>query len=201
MFYKWISPYIFLIDAASGGAFDWAKGKAGIKYSFAPELRPATARQGGFILPPSQIVPNGQEIWAAFVAIADSLISKDYHYWNWGCLYCVLFDCELCAQIPIRNKNSNKISLSFVFLLRIPRNGLCQNKMITKKGMVIFLAKITVICFCQNSKNMLQPVMLAATEMILTILLNYCRQKHSLRNISRGNVIPNINNNSPSIIL
>ena len=49
---------------------DWAKFR-GIRWTYAPELRPATAIEGGFIIP---AVPNiresGAEIFAAFAAMA-----------------------------------------------------------------------------------------------------------------------------------
>ena len=57
---------LWLSDPATGGSYDWAKGVAGIKYSYTIELRD----QGdyGFLLPSSQIVPTGMETWAALQA-------------------------------------------------------------------------------------------------------------------------------------
>jgi murein tripeptide amidase MpaA len=59
-----------ILYVASGGSFDWTKAKLDMAYSYAPELRPATAAQGGFEIPPSNIEPSGREIFAAVVAVA-----------------------------------------------------------------------------------------------------------------------------------
>jgi hypothetical protein len=59
-----------ILYVASGGSFDWAKEKNGQTYAYSPELRPATAAQGGFDIPPSNIVPSGNEIFAAIVTVA-----------------------------------------------------------------------------------------------------------------------------------
>lgn len=57
------NPFNFLrpllTDAAAGGADDWAKGSAKIKYSYTIELRD-TGRKG-FLLPSDQIIPTGEE--------------------------------------------------------------------------------------------------------------------------------------------
>jgi hypothetical protein len=57
-----------ILYVAAGGSFDWFKAKLNIAYSYAPELRPATAAQGGFEIPASNITPSGAEIFAAVVA-------------------------------------------------------------------------------------------------------------------------------------
>nr|CAD7259241.1 unnamed protein product [Timema shepardi]CAD7570359.1 unnamed protein product [Timema californicum] len=57
-----------LLYTAPGGSDDWAKGVAGIKYSYSIEL-PDTGDYG-FVLPANQIEPVGQETWAAVKAIA-----------------------------------------------------------------------------------------------------------------------------------
>jgi len=59
-----------ILYVASGGSFDWAKEKNGMKYAYSPELRPATANQGGFDIPASNIIPSGREIFASVVAVA-----------------------------------------------------------------------------------------------------------------------------------
>ncbi|XP_060072712.1 carboxypeptidase B-like [Ylistrum balloti] len=61
-----------ILYAVSGGTYDWAKAKAGVKYSYTYELRPATASsaQSGFIIGEEQIVPSGEEVWASLVTIA-----------------------------------------------------------------------------------------------------------------------------------
>ncbi|XP_063243270.1 carboxypeptidase B-like [Bacillus rossius redtenbacheri] len=57
-----------LMYTSAGGSDDWAKGAAGVKYSYSVEL-PDTG-QHGFVLPAAQIEPVGQETWAAVKAIA-----------------------------------------------------------------------------------------------------------------------------------
>ena len=49
-------------DPYSGGSADWAQGWAGIKYSYVTELRDEGVY--GFLLPPEEILPTGQEVWA-----------------------------------------------------------------------------------------------------------------------------------------
>ena len=43
--------------------------------TFTMELRPATSGGGGFILPPAQIVPTGEENMAGFVVYAERVLS------------------------------------------------------------------------------------------------------------------------------
>jgi len=64
-----------ILYVASGGSFDWAKDANGMTYSYGPELRPATQAQGGFDIPATNIIPSGEEIFAAFVAIARAVPS------------------------------------------------------------------------------------------------------------------------------
>ncbi|XP_033725599.1 carboxypeptidase B-like [Pecten maximus] len=61
-----------ILYAASGGTYDWAKLKAGVKYSYTYELRPAEAswNQSGFIVGEDQILPSGEEVWASLVTVA-----------------------------------------------------------------------------------------------------------------------------------
>lgn len=61
--YKYGNVYT-TVYPASGGSNDWTYGSPGIVYSFAVELRPETANQGGFLLPAIEIIPQGQEIMA-----------------------------------------------------------------------------------------------------------------------------------------
>lgn len=56
---------------STGSSDDWAKGKAGIKYSYTVELRDKGSH--GFLLPASQILPTGREMFAAVRAIARAL--------------------------------------------------------------------------------------------------------------------------------
>lgn len=64
----------FFSDAVSGASNDWAKAVAGVKYAYAYEFRPATQlERSGFILPPEEIVPNSEEVFASLVAMADEV--------------------------------------------------------------------------------------------------------------------------------
>jgi len=56
-----------ILYVASGGSFDWAKETNQQAYAYSPELRPATAGQGGFDIPASNILPSGREIFASVV--------------------------------------------------------------------------------------------------------------------------------------
>lgn len=61
-------------DAVSGASNDWAKAVAGVQYAYAYEFRPATQlKRSGFILPPEEIVPNSEEVFASLVAMADEV--------------------------------------------------------------------------------------------------------------------------------
>ncbi|XP_045542931.1 carboxypeptidase A2 isoform X2 [Papilio machaon] len=57
---------------ASGMSHDWAKARAGIKFSYHVDLRDSIGRHG-FLLPGSQIVPTARETWQAVKAIVDNL--------------------------------------------------------------------------------------------------------------------------------
>ncbi|XP_073979779.1 carboxypeptidase B-like isoform X2 [Rhodnius prolixus] len=61
------SPTLFY--ARSGSSDDWAKGRAGVKYSFTIELR--DKGDYGFLLPASQIIPTGRETFAALKSWAE----------------------------------------------------------------------------------------------------------------------------------
>jgi hypothetical protein len=65
-----------LLYVASGGSFDWAKESNGIKYAYSPEVRPATQLEGGFEIPPSNIIPSGEEIFAAINVCAREATHK-----------------------------------------------------------------------------------------------------------------------------
>ncbi|CAH1795226.1 unnamed protein product, partial [Owenia fusiformis] len=62
-----------ILYPASGGAYDWAKASAGVKYSYAPELRPASAIEGGFILDTTHIMPSGREVFEALRIHAEEM--------------------------------------------------------------------------------------------------------------------------------
>lgn len=64
--------YYYFFIKFTGSSDDWAKGKAGIKYSYTVELR--DKGRYGFLLPSTQIIPTGRETFAAIKAIVKSII-------------------------------------------------------------------------------------------------------------------------------
>lgn len=60
-------PIATTIYPASGSSADYTYDVCGIKYSYGVELR--DTGEFGFLLPPEEIVPSGEEIWAAIVAM------------------------------------------------------------------------------------------------------------------------------------
>ncbi|RKP09226.1 hypothetical protein THASP1DRAFT_5631, partial [Thamnocephalis sphaerospora] len=78
----YISQHSADLYLASGNVVDWwygaavdAKKKAGIPaprpYAYCIELRPSDDDSQGFVLPPSEIIPTGQEIYAATLHFAE----------------------------------------------------------------------------------------------------------------------------------
>jgi len=66
-----------ILYPAAGGSFDWVKATAKVKYTFGMELRPnGRSAANGFILPPSQILPAGEETWAGISVVADEVIRQ-----------------------------------------------------------------------------------------------------------------------------
>merc|ERR1712038_2241680 len=63
-----------LLYVASGGSLDWTLGELGIPYSYAMELRDTGLY--GFLLPPAQIIPTGEEVWAFHMTAARELIKE-----------------------------------------------------------------------------------------------------------------------------
>jgi len=63
-----------LLYVASGGSIDWALGEAGIPYSYGIELR--DTGMYGFLLPPAQIIPTGEETWAFHLTVAREIIKE-----------------------------------------------------------------------------------------------------------------------------
>jgi hypothetical protein len=61
-----------LLYPTSGGTFDWVLGEAKIPYAMAFELRDTGTH--GFMLPPREIIPTGQEVMAFHVSIAQQII-------------------------------------------------------------------------------------------------------------------------------
>lgn len=63
-----------MLYVASGGSLDWTLGELGIPYSYGMELR--DTGNYGFILPPDQIIPSGEEVWAFHMTVARELIKE-----------------------------------------------------------------------------------------------------------------------------
>merc|ERR1712073_13677 len=63
-----------MLYPAAGGSDDWAKGGAGIKYSYTIEL-PDTGRYG-FVLPASQIIKVGPQALSATTAMIQDLFAR-----------------------------------------------------------------------------------------------------------------------------
>ncbi|KAF9366611.1 Carboxypeptidase A4 [Mortierella sp. NVP85] len=68
-----------IIYQASGGSLDWTYAEGGVKYSYAVELRD-TGRHG-FMLPKEEILPSGQETFAAFLNLANFIRKREK---QWG---------------------------------------------------------------------------------------------------------------------
>ena len=63
-----------MLYVASGGSLDWTLGQLGIPYSYGMELR--DTGMYGFLLPPDQIIPTGEEAWAFHLTVARELIKE-----------------------------------------------------------------------------------------------------------------------------
>ena len=69
------SFYIFLpSDISSGTSRDWYYGSLGSRYAYTIELRDKGEK--GFLLPKEQIIPSGEEMWAAMEAVLSKLIDE-----------------------------------------------------------------------------------------------------------------------------
>ena len=66
--------YVFLniLDPAAGASDDWYRGGLGTRYSFTTELR--DTGYYGFVLPPEQIIPSGEELFAGMKVVFEKLI-------------------------------------------------------------------------------------------------------------------------------
>jgi len=64
-----------VIYQASGSSADWTYGAANVKYSYALELRDTGTY--GFLLPTNQIIPQGQEMFAGCLAMAEYIMEND----------------------------------------------------------------------------------------------------------------------------
>ena len=67
--------YIYL-GYASGGSLDWVKANLKLPLVYIYELR--DKGNNGFLLPPNQIIPNGQEVMDSLVALFNE--AKKYGY-------------------------------------------------------------------------------------------------------------------------
>merc|ERR1712236_103832 len=63
-----------ILYTASGTSLDWALGVAGIPYVYSIELR--DTGHYGFLLPPEQIIPNSEEVWAFHKVAAEMIIGE-----------------------------------------------------------------------------------------------------------------------------
>jgi carboxypeptidase A4 len=57
-------PICSTIYQTSGGSTDWANDVAKVELAWSFELRPSGSGSGGFVIPASNIVPSGREMWA-----------------------------------------------------------------------------------------------------------------------------------------
>lgn len=55
---------------SSGAADDWARGILDVPFTYTLEIRPTASP--GFLLPPSQIIPTGQEVFEGILAVAST---------------------------------------------------------------------------------------------------------------------------------
>jgi len=63
-----------LLYIASGSSADWALGVAGIDFSISMELRDTGLY--GFLLPPEQIIPTAEEVWAFHITVIREIIAQ-----------------------------------------------------------------------------------------------------------------------------
>jgi len=63
-----------IIYTATGGALDWVYEIAGIPYTYTIELR--DTGDYGVLLPPDQIIPNSEEVWAFHKVAAEIMIEE-----------------------------------------------------------------------------------------------------------------------------
>jgi hypothetical protein len=71
-----IVPLYAVMLVMTGTSQDWAKGVAGVRYSYTVEMRDAGER--GMILPAQQIVPTAEETWAGIYAASVELAHRLY---------------------------------------------------------------------------------------------------------------------------
>lgn len=69
-----MGPIAQTIYQVGGSSTDWAYGSLGVKFAYAVELR--DQGEYGFLLPPDQIQPSGEELLAGLSAMARCMVSK-----------------------------------------------------------------------------------------------------------------------------
>ncbi|XP_062551473.1 zinc carboxypeptidase A 1-like [Armigeres subalbatus] len=67
------------IYPASGASVDWAYGTLDVKIAYTYELRPGSESWDGFVLPPSQIVPTGEETLDSLVTLLEKSRERGYY--------------------------------------------------------------------------------------------------------------------------
>jgi len=65
----------YQLYATTGGGVDYFRGFLNVPLTLTVELRP-TSSNPGFVLPPNQIVPTGEENWSGFKTFAEYIISN-----------------------------------------------------------------------------------------------------------------------------
>ena len=68
--------YLSIVDPAAGASDDWYESQ-GSNYTYTWELRPSSAVGGGFQLPPAQIRPSGEEMWAGLRTVLDQILLEN----------------------------------------------------------------------------------------------------------------------------
>ncbi|RUS14000.1 hypothetical protein BC937DRAFT_94488 [Endogone sp. FLAS-F59071] len=68
-------PICETIYEASGSGVDWVYARSGVKYSFAVELR--DKGEYGFVLPPEQIIPSGEEVLEAVLTLVEYIVERE----------------------------------------------------------------------------------------------------------------------------
>ncbi|XP_041969305.1 uncharacterized protein LOC121726137 [Aricia agestis] len=73
-----VGTSVDILYPVSGSSFDWVKGVAGVPIVYLIELR--DVGEYGFLLPPSLIIPNNQEIVDALVEM--DRVTRELHYYH-----------------------------------------------------------------------------------------------------------------------
>uniref|UniRef100_A0A182WHJ4 Zinc carboxypeptidase A 1 n=1 Tax=Anopheles minimus TaxID=112268 RepID=A0A182WHJ4_9DIPT len=67
------------IYPASGSSVDWSYGVEDVKIAYTYELRPDGGAWNGFVLPPNQIVPTGEETLDSLVTLLEESAARGYY--------------------------------------------------------------------------------------------------------------------------